>query len=86
MNLVKDVHYSNDKNAFVKEAVIYVPHGKTQVVATTKDEYPIGQLLDELYILVEENMKHPPVNSDVMTAIDAFMRDDLSDDEDILPL
>ena len=86
MNLVKDVHYTNDKNAFVKEAVIYVPHGKTQVVATTKDEYPIGQLLDELYILVEENMKHPPVNSDVMTAIDAFMRDDLSDDEDILPL
>ena len=31
-------------------------------------------------------MKHPQVNNDVMTAIDAFMKDDLEDDpEEPLP-
>lgn len=85
MNIVKDVHRVNDKSAFVKEAVMYVPRGKTQVLATTQDEYPIGQLLEELYLTVKERMKHPQVNNDVMTAIDAFMKDDLEDDPDELP-
>lgn len=86
MNIAKDVHYTNDKSAFVKEAVMYVPRGKTQVLATTQDEYPIGQLLEELYSTIKERMKHPQVNNDVMTAIDAFMKDDLEDDpEEPLP-
>lgn len=86
MNIAKDVHYKNDKSAFVKEAVMYVPRGKTQVLATTQDEYPIGQLLEELYSTIKERMKHPQVNNDVMTAIDAFMKDDLEDDpEEPLP-
>lgn len=86
MNIAKDVHYTNDKSAFVKEAVMYVPRGKTQVLATTQDEYPIGQLLEELYSTIKERMKHPQVNKDVMTAIDAFMKDDLEDDpEEPLP-
>lgn len=85
MDIVKDVHRTNDKSAYVKEAVMYVPGGKSQVLATTKDEYPIGDLLNNLYDIVKENMKHPKVNKDAMYAIDAFMNDDLSDDEDILP-
>jgi len=85
MDLVKDVHRTGDKSAFVKEAVMYVPRGKTQVLATTHDEYPIGQLLEELYSTVEERMKHPQVNNDVMNAIDAFMKDDLEDDPEDLP-
>lgn len=86
MNIVKDVHRVGDNSAFVKEAVMYVPRGKTQVLATTQDEYPIGQLLEELYSTIKERMKHPQVNNDVMTAIDAFMKDDLEDDpEEPLP-
>ena len=85
MNIVKDVHRTNDKSAYVKEAVMYVPGGKNQVLATTRDSYPIGELLNNLYDIVKENMKHPKVNKDAMYAIDAFMNDDLSDDEDILP-
>ena len=46
MDIVKDVHRTNDKSAYVKEAVMYVPGGKTQILATTKDEYPIGELLN----------------------------------------
>lgn len=85
MNIVKDVHRVGDNSAFVKEAVMYVPRGKTQVLATTQDEYPIGQLLEELYSTIKERMKHPQVNNDVMTAIDAFMKDDLEDDPEELP-
>ena len=85
MDIVKDVHRTNDKSAFVKEAVMYVPGGKTQILATTKDEYPIGELLNNLYDIVKEQMKHPQVNKEAMYAIDAFMKDDLSDDEEYLP-
>lgn len=85
MDIVKDVHRVNDKSAFVKEAVMYVPRGKTQVLATTQDEYPIGSLLEELHSTLKERMKHPQVNNDVMYAIDAFMKDDLKDDEEELP-
>lgn len=85
MDIVKDVHRTNDKSAYVKEAVMYVPGGKNQVLATSKDNYPIGELLNNLYDIVKENTKHPKVNKDAMYAIDAFMRDDLSDDEEILP-
>ena len=85
MDIVKDVHRTNDKSAFVKEAVMCVPGGKTQILATTKDEYPIGELLNNLYDIVKEQMKHPQVNKEAMYAIDAFMKDDLSDDEEYLP-
>ena len=85
MNIVKDVHRVNDKSAFVKEAVMYVPRGKTQVLATTQDEYPIAQLLEELYVIVKERMIHPQVNNDVMNVIDAFMKNDFADDSDALP-
>ena len=85
MDLVKDVHRVSDKTAFVKEAVMYIPQGKIQVLATTHDEYPIGQLLEDLYSIVKEKMKHPQVSDDVMSAIDAFMKDDLEDDPEELP-
>ena len=85
MNLVKDVHKVNDKKAFVKEAIMYVPRGKTQVLATTHDEYPIAELLEDLYLTVKERMNHPQVNNDVMNVIDAFMKNDFVDDPDELP-
>jgi len=85
MNLEKSVHSMTDNFAFVKEAVMYIPQGKTQVLATTQDENQIAQLLEMLYSTVQERMKHPQVNNDVMYAIDAFMKDDISDDEEELP-
>lgn len=80
MDLVKDVHRVNDKSAYVIEAVIRVPKGMTQVLVTSKDEFPLGDLLIDVHSKVKEYMKHPKVNSDVRYVIDAFMKDDLSDD------
>lgn len=85
MNITKMKTKTNQIQESVIEAVMYVPGGKRQVLATTKDEYPIGELLKNLYKVVKEHMKHPQVNKDVMYAIDAFMNDDLSDDPDELP-
>ncbi len=85
MDLVKDVHRTSDKTAFVKEAVMYVPSSGIQVIATTHDDYPIVELLEDLYSVVKEYMKHPQVNNDVMSAINAFMKDDFEDDPDYLP-
>ncbi len=85
MNITKMKTKTNQIQESVIEAVMYVPGGKRQVLATTKDEYPIGELLKNLYKVVKEHMKHPQVNKDAMYAIDAFMNDDLSDDPDELP-
>lgn len=85
MNVAKTKKRTSDVQESVIEAVMYVPGGKRQVLATTKDEYPIGELLKNLYKVVKEHMKHPQVNKDAMYAINAFMNDDLSDDPDELP-
>lgn len=74
MDLSKDVHRVSDKLAHVKEAVMFIPYGKSQVLATTHDKYPIGKLLDSLYSTVKNNIK---VENEVMYAIDSFMNDDL---------
>lgn len=85
MNVARRTFKVNQVQESVIEAVMYVPGGKTQVLATTKDEYPIGELLKNLYSVVKEHMKHPQVNKDAMYAINAFMNDDLSDDPEELP-
>ena len=85
MNVAIRTFKVNQVQESVIEAVMYVPGGKTQVLATTKDEYPIGELLKNLYSVVKEHMKHPQVNKDAMYAINAFMNDDLSDDPEELP-
>ena len=85
MNVARRTFKVNQFQDSVIEAVMYVPGGKTQVLATTKDEYPIGEALKKLYNVVKEHMKHPQVNNDVMNAIDAFMKNDFADDPDELP-
>ena len=85
MNVKKRSRYTVNNSKEVVEAVMFVPNGRTQVIATTNDEYPVSKLLDDLYKTVKEHLKHPQVNKDAMYAIDAFMKDDLTDDPEELP-
>ena len=85
MNVKKRSRYTVNNSKEVVEAVMFVPNGITQVIATTNDEYPVSKLLDDLYKTVKEHLKHPQVNKDAMYAIDAFMKDDLTDDPEELP-
>lgn len=85
MNISKDVYYTNDPSAFAKEVWIHVPYSGTQFLANNQTDDGIGNLVDILYDSISENMQHPKVKPGVRYVIDAFMQNDISDDEDYKP-
>lgn len=85
MDIEKSVHKTNDISAFAKEAWMFVPGKGSQLLVASKDDTPVAPLLEVLFSTVKERMEHPKVNNDVMYAIDAFMKDDLDDDDDSIP-
>ncbi len=85
MDIEKSVHKTNDISAFAKEAWMFVPGKGSQLLVASRDDTPVAPLLEVLFSTVKERMEHPKVNNDVMYAIDAFMKDDLDDDDDDMP-
>ena len=82
MDIEKSVHKINDPNAYAKEAWVYVPNkGGCSYLVGTQDKTPVAPLLEGLFSTVKDRMEHPQINNDVMYAINAFMKDDLSDDD-----
>lgn len=81
MDIEKSVHKTTDTSAFAKEAWMFVPRKGSQLLVSSKDDTPVAPLLEVLFSTVKERMEHPKVNNDVMYAIDAFMKDDITDDE-----
>lgn len=85
MDIEKSVHKTNDMSAYAKEAWMYVPYKGSQLLVASQDDTPVAPLLEALFSTVKERMEHPKVNNDVMYAIDAYMKDDISDDDEDLP-
>lgn len=85
MDIEKSVHKTDDMSAYAKEAWMYVPYKGAQLLVASQDDTPVAPLLEVLFSTVKERMEHPKVNIDVMYAIDAFMKDDVSDDDDNVP-
>lgn len=85
MDIEKSVHKTNDPNAKAIEAWVYVPYKGCQVLVASQDQTPVAPLVVILFETVKNRMEHPQINSDVMYAIDSFMKDDWSDDEEPLP-
>lgn len=81
MDIEKSVHKTTDMSAFAKEAWMFVPGKGSQLLVSSKDDTPVAPILEVLFSTVKERMEHPKVNNDVMYAIDAFMKDDITDDE-----
>lgn len=81
MDIEKTVSSLKDRNRKAKEAWIYVPSKGAQVLVTTLDTSPVAPALELLFSTVKERMEHPKVDNAAMYAIDAFMKDDLNDDE-----
>ena len=81
MDIEKSVHNVNDSSAYAKEIWTYTPHVGCQFLVGNKDETPIVALVDTLFSIIKERMKHPKLNEAVMYAIDSFMKDDLGDDD-----
>lgn len=89
MSIEKSVHRTNDSGAYAKEVWTYSPQVGCEFLVSSKEETPIAPLVETLYSIVNERMKHPKLNKAVMYAIDSFMKDDLTDDDntiDLIPL
>ena len=82
MNISKSVHRVNDADAYTKEVWLFAPGSGSQYLCCARDIAPIGSLVDSLYAAVCENSRHPKIKSNFQYAINAFMQDDISDDDD----
>lgn len=85
MNISKSVHMVNDQDAFAKEIWMYTPGTGSNFLCSNNVISPLADLVDELYATVSENMKHPRIKQELQYVIDAFMKDDLSDDDNEIP-
>lgn len=82
MNISKRVHNANDPDAYAKEVWIAPSRFDRQYLCSTNNAAIIASLVETLYTTIKESLRHPRVNKNVRYAIDAFMNDDLEDDED----
>jgi hypothetical protein len=85
MNISKSVHKVNDPDAFAKEIWMYTPGTGSNLLCNNRDTSPLAALVDNLYTTVSERMKHPRIKQELQYVIDAFMKDDVSDDDETLP-
>lgn len=85
MNLSKSVYRTNDPDAFAKEIWMYTPGNGSSFLCSNNVISPLADLVDELYTTVSERMKHPRIKRELQYVIDAFMKDDVSDDDDSIP-
>lgn len=87
MDISNNTYREGDSAAFAKEIWMCPAKGPVkQFLCSTKDISEISALINELYQAVSENAKHPKVSKEVKDAIDAFMRDDLEDDDDYVEM
>lgn len=80
MNVENGMHTANNQKTRAIEAWICVPGKNSEPLVTSQDGTSIAPLVEVLFETVSERMQHPRLNRDVQYAIDAFMRDDISDD------
>lgn len=85
MNISKSVYTINDSDAFAKEIWMYTPGTGANFLCSNRDTSPLAALVDNLYATVSERMKHPRIKQELQYVIDAFMKDDVSDDDEALP-
>ena len=82
MDFSKSVFRTNDPDAYAREIWMYKPQVGAQYMCSNRDSSPLAALVDDLYAVVKEFSKHPKIKRGLQEAIDAFMRDDLEDDDD----
>lgn len=85
MNISKSVYKISDTDAFAKEVWMYTPDAGPHFLCSNNVISPLANLVDELYVTVSERMKHPRIMRELQYVIDAFMKDDMSDDDYPIP-
>lgn len=85
MDISKSVYRTGDSDVDAKEVWIYTPGVGTQFLVSNHDISQIANLVEILFDTVKKCMKHPKVKKEIKSIIDAFMRDDLGEDDLDLP-
>lgn len=80
MNITKRDSDTNDKNAYAKELWMHVWGNGGQFLCDNKSS-KLSSMVEDLYAVIKEDSRHPKISNDYRYAIDAFMKGDLSDDE-----
>ena len=77
-----NVQSSDDREDVASAIEIWMYSNQTgrKFVCSTYVNYGISYLIETLYYAVVEDSKHPKLNKDIKSTIDAFMNDDLSDE------
>ena len=81
MNISKNVYNTNDTDAYAKEMWMYTSGMGKQFIISTKDTGQIAEQIELLYNVISKEVNHPNVEKEVKTVIDAFMCDDLGEDD-----
>lgn len=81
MNVSRSVYRVGDPNAAAIEVWLYVPRTDCSVLVSSRDKTQVAPMSVSLYQTVKTQMEHPKINKGALSAIDAFMKDDLEDDK-----
>lgn len=80
MNVSKSVYRTTDKDAFALEVWMWSERNYLQFLCSDRYNAPLAGAIHDLYSTIIDFAKHPKVKNNLKYVIDAFMRDDLSDD------
>lgn len=81
MDICKSVHRVGDPSAFAKEIWMYTPGSGSHLLVSNKDVTPLAPLVNTIFATVKERMKHPKLKKELQSVIDAFLQDDVGDDD-----
>lgn len=85
MDICKSVHRVGDPSAFAKEIWMYTPGSGSHLLLSNKDVTPLAPLVNTVFATVKERMKHPKLKKELQSVINAFLQDDIGDDDDDTP-
>lgn len=85
MDICKSVHRVNDTEAFAKEIWMYTPGKGRHLLMTNKKISALVPLVETLFDTVSERMQHPKLKKELQYVIDAFLQDDVGEDEEDTP-
>lgn len=85
MDICKSVHRVNDPEAFAKEIWMNTPGKGCHLLMTNKKISALVPLVETLFDTVSERMQHPKLKKELQYVIDAFLQDDVGEDEEDTP-
>ena len=85
MDVSKTVYNTKDTNRFSKEIWTWSPFVGKRFLLSNTENSSLSQMVDILFDSVKERSNHPKIESTFKNSFDAFMNDDLTDDDDGLP-